>query len=341
MNNKFTALIDGIGLRQVLLLLLMALPSTHGYSVLVGLPETWDNGTVAGWINYDAVNEQQGTLAVENTGLKITFRKQSIKSPPEEYIFEAGTNASQGKFTGNYLLGGVTGMCFRLLCDRKAEVSALLYNSETKRLWRYRVPDVKTGVWMVVQVPLTPVGMGSENGSNEWGALENDLRNVTWVGVSIERNMSMSLQVYRLDDFALQGVPEFGAWMAQFPHPSGYGAGECVALPEGDLDGDGVCNLDEWIAGSSAGDRTNVFRLALNTVRSEGIKNKSDNGVVLKWQSSANRKYCVWRSTNLAEGFVKLGNEEIDATPPENIIVDITATNNGPYFYKAEVRRID
>jgi hypothetical protein len=335
-----TALSASIGRCQIVLCLLPILLGINGTAATVGSPETWDSGTVANWINYDAVNERSATLATENGGITITFPKQSVKTPPEEYVFEAGTNASGGKFTGDYVSGGVTGMCFRLYCDRPVEVSALLYNADTKRLWRYRIPAVRTGEWMVVQVPLTPQGMDNQNGVSEWGSLDEDLRHVTWVGVSIERNSSMSIQSYRLDDFVLQGVPEFGSWMAQFPRPPEYGVGTCVALSEGDLDGDGVCNYNEWIAGTSAGDKTDAFRIAINTARSAGLE-ASGAGMALKWPSAANRKYCVWRSTNLADGFVKMGTVEIEATPPENVIVDTTATNNGAYFYKVDVRRVD
>lgn len=336
MKSFITGLKGLIVRKQIVLCLLTVTLGSNGQAATVGSAETWDSG-LAGWINFDAVNEQPAALAAESAALKITFRKQSVKTPPEEYVFEAGTNASQGKFTGDYVSGGVTGMCFRLFCERKVEVSALLYNSVTKRLWRYRIPDVRTGEWMVVQVPFSPQGMDSPNA---WGTLDEDLRNVTWAGVSIERNSSMNLQVYRLDDFVLQGVPEFGSWMAQFPKPPDYGVGACVALPEGDLDGDGACNIDEWTAGTSAGDRTNIFRLAISSARGSGAA-ASGHGMALKWQSAPNRKYSVWRSTNLADGFVKLDNAEIDATPPENIVVDTTATNAGPYFYKADVRRVE
>ena len=341
MKINDTAVMDWIGRRQLTVCLLLALPGVNGYPAVVGVPETWNSATVAGWINYDAVNEQLAPLTVEGASIKVTFRKQTVKAPPEEYICEAGPSASQGAFSGDYVASGVTGMSFRIFCDRQMEVSALLCNDVTKRLWRYRVPAVRTGEWMTVQVPFTPPGIDNVNGINEWGALDEDLRNVTWVGVSIERNSSMSLQVCRLDDVVLQGIPEFGTWMAQFPHPAGYGAGSCVALPGGDLDGDGACNYDEWIAGTSAGDKTNSFRLTIDTTRTGGVNHSSDTGLVLKWPSAPNRKYCIWRSTNLAEGFVKIGDGEIDATPPENSVVDATAINGGPCFYKAEVRRVE
>jgi hypothetical protein len=341
MKTNDMTMMRSIGRRRLVCCFLSVLWGTHGFSALVGAPETWDGGTVAGWINYDAVNEKPVTLLPENGGLKITFRSQSVKTPPEEYIIEAGTNASQGWFAGNYASSGVTGLSFRIVCDRQVEISALLYNNESKRLWRYRVPDVRTGEWMTVQVPLTPSGMGAGSGGAEWGEFEQDLQNVAWVGVSIERNSSMNLQVYRLDDFVLQGIPEFGAWMAQFPHPAGYGAGGCVGLPEGDLDGDGMCNYDEWIAGTSAGDMTNTFRLRIDRAPTEGAGASPGTGLVIKWPSAPNRKYCIWRSTNLAEGFVKLGGDEIEATPPENTLVDAAVISGEAYYYKAEVRRVD
>jgi hypothetical protein len=63
--------------------------------------------------------------------------------------------------------------------------------------------------------------------------------------------------------------------------------------------------------------------------------------LVIKWPSAPNRKYCIWRSTNLAEGFVKLGGDEIEATPPENTLVDAAVISGEAYYYKAEVRRVD
>jgi hypothetical protein len=305
----------------------------------VNAPETWSGGSPAGWLRHDLINERldPAALTVENGALKLLFTKQSMKTPPEEYVFEATPGASDGKFTGNYLLAGVTEVSFRFYAELPVTASVLLWNEQTRRLWRYVIPDLRTGEWVSVQAPVSLAGLRSVNEVEGAWYFEEDLQNVSWIGVAVRRNDSMTNQTYRLDDFVLKGPgAAFADWMAQFPRPPEYGTGNCNSLPEGDLDGDGMCNFHEWIAGTSAGDFFDRFELtAVGTEDNPSVAGGKE--VVVKWKSTPERKYGVWRATTLNGPFTSIG-EDLDSTPPENTFRDLTATNDTPYFYRSDVR---
>ena len=313
---------------------LLALPSP---AATLDSPERWDAGTAAGWMRHDLINESvDPSLTVENGSLKLVFARQSISLPPEEYVLEAGTNSSSGKFSGDYLRAGVTAISFRLYCECPAEVSALLWSERTHRLWRYSVPGIRTGEWMSVSVPIALARLKSVNGVEGALQFEEDLQDVSRVGVAIRRYGSLQSQVYRLDDFALSGTGSgFSAWMAQFARPPQYGEGACNSLPEGDLDGDGVCNADEWISGTSAGDESDFF--ALTVENRESASAPGGRSVVLKWKAAPGRRYSVWRATEINGGFTRI-RDQIDATPPLNEFEDLTATNREFYLYRSEVQ---
>jgi len=100
---------------------------------------------------------------------------------------------------------------------------------------------------------------------------------------------------------------------------------------DADDDGDGVSNLKEYIAGTDPHDRSSVFQAKTEH------KEEASNRVVLKWKSPhLNKKYQVWRCTNLMAGFTLLEGG-IAATPPENSYEDVTANGEGPYFYRIKI----
>jgi hypothetical protein len=59
-------------------------------------------------------------------------------------------------------------------------------------------------------------------------------------------------------------------------------------------------------------------------------------GIDLSWQSTANSTYSIYRSTNLAQGFINI-QASIPATPGTNTFRDPTATGPGPYFYRVRL----
>ena len=303
------------------------------WAATVNQPETWDDGTLAGWVSYDLINERDTTsLSVENSALKLVFKQQWMTRPPEDFLIKADSDASAGRFTGNYISNAVMGISFRVYLERRMDIRVSLYNAQTRRLWRYRVPSVRTGEWVSVNVPVDPVILRNVNGVNGWAAYAQDLQNVSWVGVAVERNSSMNAQVFRMDDFMLVGAgPDFVDWMKQFVAAGSGGQGQ-NALPGSDFDGDGVDNYSEWIAGTSPNDRREFFKVALGKKEAGGI------GLVLEWKSQQGRQYAVWRTTNLLEPFIRISSD-LNATPPLNRFEDVTATGKGPYFYKVLVNK--
>lgn len=312
--------------------MLISIWGGQGACAVTDIPETWPAADAAGWVKHDLVNETvQNTLTVESSALKLAFKSQSIKMPPEEYVFEASAGASSGNFIGDYVTKGVTEIRFNLFCERQAEVSLLLWNSATARVWRYRIPNIRTGEWMSVSVPINLASMRCLTDAAQYSLLEADLRHVTAVGVAVEREQSLTAQSYWMDNFTLVGQDAaFAAWMEQFPKPLEYGTGNYSVLPEADLDGDGFCNYDEWIAGTSAGDASDRFIVSIE----QGAEAKR-----LRWKASPGRKYQVWSTTDLTVPFAPVG-FPLDATVPENTFEDANINGNISTFYKITVEAL-
>jgi hypothetical protein len=100
-------------------------------------------------------------------------------------------------------------------------------------------------------------------------------------------------------------------------------------LPGGDFDGDGLSNLEEYIAGTSATDEESVFAVS-TTAPSAGSK------YLLRWYSVAGKQYSIYKSTNLMTGFSALATG-IDGAPPMNSYTD-TVTAVEPIFYMIGVK---
>jgi len=81
--------------------------------------------------------------------------------------------------------------------------------------------------------------------------------------------------------------------------------------PDDDFDGDGLSNLAEEIAGTSAADASSVLAIA-------AAGESPGGGFELRWHSVAGRTYAVPSSTNLTAGFTLLEGG-IAADPPMNI----------------------
>ena len=296
----------------------------------LSIPETWSTNGVAGWQKYDIVNETKGNLTNESNALKLAVNAND-NQPPEDLVFYAGTNASGGAFTGNYIQQGVTEIRFRLFCGGPVAadgVNLLLWNRN--RMWCYGISDVATGVWMTVSVPVAVPDVYSFSESNLWSLFESTLRDVTAIGVEIVQPPNGNKAVvYRLDDVELRGVgPDFAATMEALTNYPGYGTGDRSVMSGADLDGDGSRNVDEWVAGTSAANPNDRFRVS--------IGQGPDKAARLSWASAAGRKYQVWSTEDLAAGFMPVS-PKLDA--PTNSY-DVTGSNGTiKAFYRITVEK--
>ena len=309
-------------------------------AAMVNGVETWAGSNTAGWVAYDLVNEvvvsDTRKVLVQNQSMAVVFKSYFDRDgipimpmPPEKYLIKAGADASGGMFVGDYLSNGVAAVSFRMYCDYPTETWLAFRNESSTRWWQLSLGVQATGKWQTVTVPVLPSVLRELRGATDWNSFEEDLRNVSWIGVIVRRNNSLNGQTVLLDDFSLTGPgADFAAWMLQFGNSTNCVDGR-TPLPEGDLDGDGVANSAEWIAGTSAGDSNDCLRLS--------IEPNSQNGPRLHWKTKAGRVYNVWRSTDLSQGFSKISPDVAaqsssgDATYEDGAIT-------GPAFYRIDVR---
>ncbi|MBA4388243.1 MAG: hypothetical protein C0404_09695 [Verrucomicrobia bacterium] len=120
------------------------------------------------------------------------------------------------------------------------------------------------------------------------------------------------------------GIPD--SWNIQF-----YGTLNGSPATADD-DHDGMSNLQEYLAGTSPLDPSQLLELK-DIAMSAG----AGQGIVIRWISVPMKEYAVHRATNLLQGFAGLASN-IVATGSENSYTDTTATANGPYFYKVKTK---
>ncbi len=96
-----------------------------------------------------------------------------------------------------------------------------------------------------------------------------------------------------------------------------------------DSDGDGLGNLQEYIAGTDPCDVGSAFEIA------SGGAASGPGGITIQWASVAGRVYTLSRTTNLLAGFCSYVTN-IAATPPTNYHTD-SSTAGDPVFYRIQV----
>ena len=96
-----------------------------------------------------------------------------------------------------------------------------------------------------------------------------------------------------------------------------------------DVDGDGMSNLAEYLAGTDPTDISSNFK-GLN------ITIIPNSGVLIAWSSVVNRTYSLHRSTNLLSGYEVIASE-IVSTPPITLYHDSDAPSAKACFYRISV----
>jgi hypothetical protein len=115
------------------------------------------------------------------------------------------------------------------------------------------------------------------------------------------------------------------AWLQQFGLPTDGSADSA------DTDGDKMSNFTEWKSGTIPTNSASVLQLA------PPVFTNSPPGVRVAWQSVSGISYYLQRSSDLSGGFSPIVSNIVGQVGTTSY-TDITATNSGPYFYRAGVQ---
>lgn len=290
--------------------------------------DTWDDGTLGDWQDRGG----EAVLANEGDYLAAQFGDQEL---PGYETCLAWTPIDHSVL--------VTNLSFAFLADPKkpSEIRVCLHSRHSDTGWQKWLPAPETG-WTGYEVAVDLAEGWTIGPPTSLDAFRNDVLDIDWVGVFVVRSAATEPQTFGIDDFRVQGVrltdivdPPDDADGDGIPDAyedrhdlSSAWAGDALL----DKDNDGMNNYAEYRAGTDASDPLSLFTINAEARRQEAV----NVGVAVKWDSVRYRSYALWKSTNLVDGF-RLEQDGIFCTPPENIHLDPSATNSGPYFYRVEV----
>lgn len=175
-----------------------------------------------------------------------------------------------------------------------------------------------------VSVPLTPVPQQA------FGPLTRALR-VALAGqfaYAAEDEAGLAVLDLSQTDLDHDGLPD--GWEQQIVEADPYDLIRTVndVFPNGDFDGDGLPNYQEYLAGTSPIDAASVFFLA---VQADG----PGATATLRWTSVAGKTYTIYKTPNLQTPFQVLL-DNVTATPPVNQHTDPVGGDTA--FYLISVR---
>jgi hypothetical protein len=272
--------------------------------------ETWDSGSLSSWVRYDPLNQYNPSMNNPGDHLLVSFRKQSMAFP-EVNLVKADTNASAGAFTGNYRLDAITNISFRIFADTlpSDNLQLVFSGGPSNNIWRFTLNAPAIGEWTTYNVPTKMQDGWSTGAGPTVKKFKTDLKDVQWIGISIQRNSSVEKHAFQIDDFTVNGI-ERGI----------------------DTDNDGMTDWQEFIAGTDHKSGKSRFRCKVG----RSAEAKKLKGAVLEWESVEGLTYTVWRSIGDLKSFERIATG-IEATYPLNIFNDLSARGKRAYFYKLEV----
>jgi hypothetical protein len=190
--------------------------------------------------------------------------------------------------------------------------------------------DLTTG-----QVGLSPVLWDSQPAVNGDGATIAFLSLGSGL-VSVDLNRAPDAFAYASDvgmplDSDGDGIPDW--WMIQyFGHPTGQ-AGDLSLAPD-DADGDGMSNLQEYLAGTDPANPQSVLRMTTVAVVKPGPE------LDVSWNSVSNKIYFLQRSSNLAAlPASSILQSNIVGQAGTTTYQDTNVVDQGPYFYRVGVQQ--
>ena len=100
--------------------------------------------------------------------------------------------------------------------------------------------------------------------------------------------------------------------------------------PNADPDGDGMSNLQEFLAGTDPTDKNSAFVF----MSSRPLPN---NRFEVTWQSAEGRSYTLLRYPSVLSTNYSVIRSNLVGTPPLNTFVDTNTVPPGPYFYRLKL----
>jgi uncharacterized repeat protein (TIGR02543 family) len=125
------------------------------------------------------------------------------------------------------------------------------------------------------------------------------------------------------------GIPDW--WRAQYFGGDGTTT-NALSCATADPDGDGLTNLQEFLAGTNPNDPSSSMCMLPAPAAAQ-----TNSAFVVQWQSVAGKFYALECSTNLVNGFDVTLKTHIPATPPINSETDSNAVGPGPWFYRVRL----
>lgn len=249
--------------------------------------------------------------------------------PSPEYKAVTPDGNGQTTFVGNFQGAGIKAVGFRVMTSGKIPSSCLLYLTGTSgREWVYPVRNLSTNSmsWTTVVVPLKRedgwILMAAGATSAQF---DSDLQSVADIGVRFLRS-GVATTSYKVSGFALMG----GSTTAVANELYNFMVANNIGDLTGDVDGDGLSNWGEFLAGTSVRDAASAFLLQIKF-------DQTPSGMALRWANSTRAKFAVWRSASLGGAYTRVtpaGSWIQDEGSEIKVPVDASA---GPFFYRVEI----